>query len=213
MSKQVGYARISTGDQTTRQQHDELKAAGCEAIVEDVISGKSTEREGLDRWLAAMQPGDTFVVVALGRSTSHVIATVEATVEALGKRGVGFRSLREPMFDTTSPTGEFMLTIFAGLAQLERRMIRAYQVVAECQEASGRNARASDLVDAFAVSRSTGEGRGGEGSVLRRAVVCVQPRDPLSRDEAISVTVRSVVRHAVWCRAAGWCCSWIASWV
>ena len=41
----------------------------------------------------------------------------------LYSRAVGFKSLREPMFDTTSPTGEFLLTIFAGLAQLERRMI------------------------------------------------------------------------------------------
>jgi DNA invertase Pin-like site-specific DNA recombinase len=99
----IGYARVSTDDQTTRQQIDELKAAGCEEIFEDVIS-------------------DTLVVVALdrlGRSTAHVIATVEK----LGARGVGFKSLREPMFDTTSPTGEFLLTVFAGLAQLERRMI------------------------------------------------------------------------------------------
>jgi DNA invertase Pin-like site-specific DNA recombinase len=118
----VGYARVSTDDQTTRQQLDELKAAGCTEIFEDVISGASTERAGLDACLEMLAPGDTLVVVALdriGRSTSHVIATVAT----LGKRGVGFKSLREPMYDTTSPTGEFLLTIFAGLAQLERRMI------------------------------------------------------------------------------------------
>jgi len=118
----IGYARVSTDDQTTRQQHDELKGAGCADIFEDVISGKTTERDGLDACLKALVPGDTLVVVALdrlGRSAAHVIATVEA----LGRRGVGFKSLREPMFDTTSPTGEFMLTIFAGLAQLERRII------------------------------------------------------------------------------------------
>ncbi len=55
----------------------------------------------------------------LGRSTAHVIATVEA----FGARGVGFKALREPMFDANSPTGEFLLTVSAGLAQLERRMI------------------------------------------------------------------------------------------
>jgi DNA invertase Pin-like site-specific DNA recombinase len=118
----IGYARVSTDDQTTRQQIDELKAAGCEEIFEDVISGKTTERDGLDACLATLVLGDTLVVVALdrlGRSTAHVIATVEK----LGARGVGFKSLREPMFDTTSPTGEFLLTVFAGLAQLERRMI------------------------------------------------------------------------------------------
>jgi DNA invertase Pin-like site-specific DNA recombinase len=118
----VGYARVSTDDQTTRQQLDELKAAGCAEIFEDVISGKTTERAGLDACLETLSQGDTLVVIALdriGRSTAHVIATVET----LGKRGIGFRSLREPMFDTTSPTGEFLLTVFAGLAQLERRMI------------------------------------------------------------------------------------------
>jgi DNA invertase Pin-like site-specific DNA recombinase len=120
----LGYARVSTDDQTTRQQVDELKAAGCTEIFEDVISGKTTERDGLDACLETLVPGDTLVVVALdrlGRSTVHVIATVES----LGARGVGFKSLREPMFDTTSPTGEFLLTVFAGLAQLERRMISA----------------------------------------------------------------------------------------
>jgi DNA invertase Pin-like site-specific DNA recombinase len=118
----IGYARVSTDDQTTRQQIDELNAAGCTEIFEDVISGKTTERAGLEACLETLAPGDTLLVVALdriGRSTAHVIATVET----LGRRGIGFKSLREPMFDTTSPTGEFLLTIFAGLAQLERRMI------------------------------------------------------------------------------------------
>ena len=118
----IGYARVSTDDQITRQQIDELKSAGCDEIFEDVISGKTTERAGLDACLETLVPGDTLIVVALdriGRSTSHVIATVET----LGRRGIGFKSLREPMFDTTSPTGEFLLTIFAGLAQVERRMI------------------------------------------------------------------------------------------
>jgi DNA invertase Pin-like site-specific DNA recombinase len=101
---------------------DELKAAGCTEIFEDVISGASTERAGLDACLDTLNQGDALVVVALdriGRSTAHVIATVET----LGKRRIGFKSLREPVFDTTSPTGQFLLTIFAGLAQLERRMI------------------------------------------------------------------------------------------
>jgi DNA invertase Pin-like site-specific DNA recombinase len=90
-----------------------LKSAGCDEILEDVISGKTTERAGLDACLETLVPGDTLIVVALdriGRSTSHVIATVET----LGRRGIGFKSLREPMFDTTSPTGEFLLTVFAG---------------------------------------------------------------------------------------------------
>ena len=52
----IGYARVSTDDQTTRQQIDALRAAGCAQIFEDTISGASTQRDGLDACLAALKP-------------------------------------------------------------------------------------------------------------------------------------------------------------
>ena len=174
----IGYARVSTDDQTTRQQHDELKGAGCADIFEDVISGKTTERDGLDACLKALVPGDTLVVVALdrlGRSAAHVIATVEA----LGRRGVGFKSLREPMFDTTSPTGEFMLTIFAGLAQLERRIISERTKAVLRLKKLGAKSSAAPFVDAFTGARSARDGSGRQGIKVRRALIRGRSRNAL----------------------------------
>ncbi len=85
----IGYALVSSEDESTRQQYQQLRAAGRVDIYEDVISGMSTQRDRLDECLAALQPSDTLVVVALdrlGRSTSHVVLTIEQ----LGLRGIGF---------------------------------------------------------------------------------------------------------------------------
>lgn len=118
----VGYARVSTIDQTVNQQLDALRKVGCERVFEDVISGSSTTRDGLDQCLAELVAGDTLVVVALdrlGRSMLHLVTTVHE----LGARGVDFRSLRENI-DTTTPTGVFMLHVFGALAELERELVR-----------------------------------------------------------------------------------------
>src|SRR3954470_7485473 len=83
----IGYMRVSTNDQNHNLQKDALKTAGCERIFQDVISGASETRTGLSDALAALQPGDTFVVWRLdrlGRSLVHLVTTVNE----LEKRGV-----------------------------------------------------------------------------------------------------------------------------
>src|SRR5262245_27047685 len=97
---QIGYTRLATVDQNAALQHDALRAAGCEKIFTDEVSGTVTARRGLDRALAALGAGDTLVVWKLdrlGRSLSHLVALIVA----LGARGVSFRSLSDPI-DTTS---------------------------------------------------------------------------------------------------------------
>jgi len=122
MSRTIGYARVSTGDQTTNQQVDALRAAGCtEVYTDDGISGSTTSRPALDRCLAALQPGDTLVVKRLdrlGRSMPHLVATVHG----LAARGVTFRSLDESIATGTA-TGDLVLNIFASLASFERALI------------------------------------------------------------------------------------------
>jgi DNA invertase Pin-like site-specific DNA recombinase len=118
----IGYARVSTGEQTLDAQRDALCAAGCTQIFEDVISGATTARSGLDGALAALSAGDTLVVARLdrlGRSMPHLVATVHE----LADRGVGFKSLAEAI-DTTSAAGRLVLHIFASLADFERELIR-----------------------------------------------------------------------------------------
>ena len=118
----IGYMRVSTADQNHDLQRDALKAAGCERIFQDVISGSRETRNGLAEALAALQPGDTFVVWRLdrlGRSMLHLVTTVNQ----LGERGVGFRSLTEG-FDTTHNGGRLVFHVFAALAEFERGVIK-----------------------------------------------------------------------------------------
>jgi DNA invertase Pin-like site-specific DNA recombinase len=90
----IGYARISTLDQTLALQQDALTAAGCEQLYTDTASGSVTERPGLSQALSHLRAGDTLVVWRLdrlGRSLPHLIETVRQ----LQERGIGFRSLQE----------------------------------------------------------------------------------------------------------------------
>lgn len=118
----IGYARISTPDQTLNPQTDELKAEGCEKIFTDVVSGAKKQRLGLDEAIKFCRQGDTLVVWKLdrmGRSVSHLIGTVKE----LEKFGVGFRSLTEKI-DTTTPGGRLVFHLFSALAEFERDLIR-----------------------------------------------------------------------------------------
>jgi DNA invertase Pin-like site-specific DNA recombinase len=119
----IGYARVSTDDQDLSLQLDGLKAAGCEPIFTDKISGSKERRPGLDKCLAQLTAGDTLVVWRLdrlGRSLPHLVEVVSD----LKERKVGFRSLRDGAIDTTTPSGELVFHIFAAMAQFERELIR-----------------------------------------------------------------------------------------
>lgn len=118
----IGYARVSTTEQTIALQRDALKQAGCEKVFADRgVSGNSTSRPGLNRAMMAVQRGDTLVVWKLdrlGRSLSHLVQTVAE----LGQRGVGFQSLSDPI-DTTNAGGRLVLHMMAALAEFERSLI------------------------------------------------------------------------------------------
>ena len=119
---QIGYARVSTDEQTLNLQLDALKAAGCERVFTDRVSGAKAERPGLQQALDQLRAGDTLVVWRLdrlGRSLRHLIETVTN----LEQRGVGFKSLTEAI-DTTSSGGKLVFHIFGALAEFERDLIR-----------------------------------------------------------------------------------------
>src|SRR5688500_442288 len=118
----IGYARISTVDQTLALQQDALTAAGCEQLYTDTVSGSVTERPGLAQALSHLRAGDTLVVWRLdrlGRSLSHLIETVRE----LHALGIGFRSLQEQI-DTTTSGGKLVFHVFGALAEFERDLIR-----------------------------------------------------------------------------------------
>jgi DNA invertase Pin-like site-specific DNA recombinase len=118
----IGYARVSTQDQTLDLQLDALGKAGCEKILIDKASGATADRQGLDQALEQLRKGDILVVWRLdrlGRSLRHLIDTITL----LNDRGIGFQSITEHI-DTTTSGGKLVFHIFRALAEFERDIIR-----------------------------------------------------------------------------------------
>ena len=118
----VGYARVSTGEQTLALQLDALAKAGCGRVFEETASGAKADRVVLAELLGYLRAGDTLVVWRLdrlGRSLGHLIATVAE----LADRGIGFRSLTEQI-DTTTSGGKLVFHVFGALAEFERDLLR-----------------------------------------------------------------------------------------
>ena len=119
----VGYCRVSTQEQNLDLQLKALKAAGCETIYKDKISGTTTTkaRPQLKKALKELQQGDVLVVWKLdrlGRSLRHLIETVSE----LKERGIGFASVSESI-DTTTPGGKLFFHVMGALAEFERDLI------------------------------------------------------------------------------------------
>jgi DNA invertase Pin-like site-specific DNA recombinase len=118
----IGYARVSTQDQTLNLQKDALKKIGCTKIFTDTASGAKAERIGLEEALKYVREGDTLVVWRLdrlGRSLKHLIETITE----LNNRKIGFKSIQENI-DTTTSGGKLVFHIFGALAEFERDIIR-----------------------------------------------------------------------------------------
>lgn len=118
----IGYARVSTQDQTRDLQKDALQKIGCTRIFTDTASGSLAERPGLTEALQFLRSGDALVVWRLdrlGRSLQHLLETIAS----LQKREIGFKSVTENI-DTTTPGGKLIFHVFGALAEFERDLIR-----------------------------------------------------------------------------------------
>jgi len=120
----VGYARVSTGSQSLEAQQASLKAAGCERIFSEKESGAKSDRKQLARAIEALGPNDLLLVTRLDRLARSVRDLLNV-LDAVGKAGAGFKSLADPMIDTTSPHGKLILAVLGALAEFERSMILA----------------------------------------------------------------------------------------
>lgn len=116
-----GYTRVSTGEQNSDLQIDQLLADGCDEVVSEVASGIKTNRPILEALLNKVRKDDVIVVWKLdrlGRSLKHLVDLVNMLME----KGVGLKSLQDPI-DTTSAQGRLVFNIFASLAEFERDLI------------------------------------------------------------------------------------------
>src|SRR5271157_4911635 len=118
----IGYARVSTQDQTLALQQDALTKEGCSKIFTDTASGATTERHGLTEALAYVRTGDILVVWRLDRLGRSLKDLIERITE-LQARNIGFKSLTEAI-DTTTSGGKLIFHIFGALAEFERELIR-----------------------------------------------------------------------------------------
>ena len=119
----IGYARVSTDDQNLGIQLQALEQAGCKRIFQEKISGARRHRPELAKMLEHLREGDTVVVGKLDRLARSTRDLLEIA-DAIDKAGAGLKSLSEPWADTTSPAGRMVLTVFAGIAEFERELIR-----------------------------------------------------------------------------------------
>jgi len=118
-----GYARVSTADQHLTGQIDALKAAGATTIYREKISGVRADRPQMAKLMAALKPGDVVLVSKLdrlGRSTRELLDLIDS----IGEAGAVFRSLGDPLWDTSSPQGRLLSTLLAAIAEFERELIR-----------------------------------------------------------------------------------------
>src|ERR1700736_2363586 len=119
----IGYALVSTLDQNLDLQLQALKKAGCRRIFQEKISGSNRNRPEFPRMLDHIREDDIIVVWKLdrlARSTRDLLEIMETIREAGGR----FQSISEPWADTTSHSGKMIMTIFAGIAEFERDLIR-----------------------------------------------------------------------------------------
>ena len=119
----VGYARVSTVGQTLDAQIAALKAAGCEIIHREKASGARDDRPVLARMLRSLQPGDMVVVSRIDRLARSVFGLFKI-VSDIAAAGARFRSINEPMIDTGSAQGRLVLAVLAGVADIERDLIK-----------------------------------------------------------------------------------------
>lgn len=118
----IGYARVSTDDQTLDLQRDALKRAKCRQIYEEHASGRNATRPELDACLKSLREGDTLVVWRLDRLGRSLADLIQLTNQ-LQSRRVDLESLTEKL-DTGSSTGRLVFHVFAALAEFERNLIR-----------------------------------------------------------------------------------------
>src|SRR5271157_265824 len=117
-----GYARVSTEAQDLTGSTAQLKAAGCQKIFREKITGTTADRPQLQKLKAALAPGDVVIIPAVDR-LSRDTTDLLVIAREMQRAGAGIRSLAETFLDTTSAFAAIVFAILGVAAKLERRRI------------------------------------------------------------------------------------------
>ncbi|RVG94504.1 recombinase family protein [Sinorhizobium meliloti] len=123
----IGYARVSSTGQDHSSQVERLQAAGAEKVFHEKQSGLDRERPELARALEFAREGDVLIITKLDR-LARSAAHLHEIVEALDKKGVGFRVLDDASLDTTTRTGKLVFGILASIAEFETALRKERQM-------------------------------------------------------------------------------------
>lgn len=126
MGTSIGYCRVSTTDQDLTAQEQAVTAEGVTKIFREYASGAKQDRPELAKMFEYAREGDTIVVSKLdrlARSTAHLLQIIEE----LKNRGIAFKALNVSGLDTSTATGELMVTMLGAVAQFERTMMKERQ--------------------------------------------------------------------------------------
>ncbi len=118
-----GYACVSTSAEDLGSQRAELDAAGCGTVFGEKVSGARRKRPELDRLLSQFRKRDTVVVTRLDR-LAHPTSELLRVAEIVREKDVGLQPPAEPWADTAPPSGRMVLTVFAGIVEFERELVR-----------------------------------------------------------------------------------------
>ncbi len=119
-----GYARVSTDAQDLTGQPAQLKAAGCERVFREKISGATADRAQLRHAIDERAEGDVLMAPRLDRLARATRDPLD-TLAQIADKGAGFRSLANSWAAAATSHGRLMLTVLGGLAEFERDLVRA----------------------------------------------------------------------------------------
>src|SRR5271169_2317707 len=166
-----GYARVSTEAQDLTGSTAQLKAAGCQKIFREKITGTAADRPELKKLKAALAHGDVVIIPSVDR-LSRDTTDLLVIAREVQRPGAGIRSLAEPFLDTTSDFAEIVFAILGVAAELEYRRIKE------------RTAR--DRADAKAKGVKFGRKVGGTAARNRGSPTSPRPSPPPGAEREIS---------------------------
>src|ERR1700756_2330876 len=142
----IGYARVSTTDQDLAIQQAALKAAGCEVIRSEKMSGTSRDgRTELATLLDFIRRGDTLVVTRIDR-LARSIGDLQDIVRALKAKGASLKATEQPI-DTSTAAGKAFLDMLGVFAEFETNLRKERQLegIAKAKEAGVYKGRPASI--------------------------------------------------------------------